>query len=174
MLKAFDVSWFNVINHDLSNPVLNVIMPAISRLGGGELYFVLGVIFLFSKRKEVRMFGVFVLAGLTVSYYAANLIKVFVARPRPFVALTNVILLGPMAKSYSFPSAHATQAFMMAAMLAGRFKKYILFYSLAALVAFSRIYVGVHYPSDVLAGAVIGIVVGLFLAKMYKDLVGSQ
>jgi undecaprenyl-diphosphatase len=54
---------------------------------------------------------------------------------------------------------------MVAVLLSSCFKRHILFFLLAALIAFSRVYVGVHYPSDCIAGAVIGIVIGLFLTR---------
>ena len=172
--QIFDISVFNFINHTLSSQRLNFIMPVVSHLGGGELYFMIGVLLLFSKKREDKMLGIFVIAGLTISYYIVGLLKILVARPRPFVALTNVILLGPAEKSPSFPSSHAVTAFITASLLASRFKKYVLFYLLASVVAFSRVYIGVHYPSDVLAGAVIGILIGWLLVRTKEMLVNSQ
>jgi len=145
-------------------------MPFISRLGGGELYFVLGVALLFSRKKEVKTLGILLIAGLTISFYTASILKVLIARPRPYVALTNVILLGAAEKSYSFPSSHAVSAFMIASLLSSHFKKYVLFYLLAAVIAFSRVYMGVHYPSDVIVGAAIGTLIGYFLVKVSSSL----
>lgn len=171
-LHFFDLPVFNLINHTLSCQVLNFVMPLVSRLGGGELYFLVGFLLLFSKKRETKMLGIFLIAGLTISYYIVGFLKVFTARPRPFIALTNVILLGPADKTPSFPSNHAVTAFMTAFLLASHFKKYILFYLLAAAVAFSRVYIGVHYPSDILAGAVVGIVIGWLLVKISSSLRG--
>jgi len=165
----FDIPVFNFINHTLSNQAFNFIMPVISRLGQGELYFTLGILLLFSKKKELKTLGVILLAGLTISYYIVAILKISIARPRPFVTISNVILLGPAEKGYSFPSNHTVTAFMAALLLAGHFKKYILFYSFAALVGISRIYVGVHYPSDVICGAAIGIAVGYLLTRVSKE-----
>jgi undecaprenyl-diphosphatase len=163
--KLFDLPIFNFVNHGLSNHLFDVIMPTISRIGQGELYFLIGIVLLFSKKREFKMLGIILLAGLTVSYYMVGTLKIFVARPRPFVTLTNVVLLGAMDKTPSFPSGHAASAFMVAVLLSSCFKRHILFFLLAALIAFSRVYVGVHYPSDCIAGAVIGIVIGLFLTR---------
>jgi undecaprenyl-diphosphatase len=167
-MQIFDISVFNFINHILSSQPLNFIMPLVSRFGGGELYFMVGVVLLFSKKREDKMLGIFLIAGLTISYYIVSLLKILIARPRPFIVLTNVILLGPAEKTPSFPSNHAVTAFMTASLLAWRFKNYILFYLLALVVAFSRVYIGVHYPSDVLAGAIIGIMIGLFLKRVSR------
>ena len=174
-MKLFDLPLFNFINHGLSSHALNIVMPMISRLGGGELYFLIGVMLLFLKKREYKILGIVLLAGLTLSYYVVGVLKVFIARPRPFVALGNVILLGDMSTTPSFPSNHAVGAFMIATLLASQLKKRTLFYSVllylfAVLVSFSRVYIGVHYPSDVLAGAVIGVVVGLILVKIESSL----
>lgn len=172
-MRLFDISVFNFVNHTLSNQFFNFIMPVISRLGGGELYLALGLLLLFSRKKEFKLLGILLIAGLTISYYTVAFLKILVARPRPFIELANVILLGPLEKNYSFPSNHAVTAFMAAILLSNRFKKQAIFYLLAALMAFSRVYMGVHYPSDVLAGAVIGYLIGWFLVKVDRYLVHS-
>ena len=175
MTKLFDLPVFNFINHTMSNHFFDKMMPLISRFGGGELYFLIGLIFLLSKKRELKSLGVALLAALTFSYYISGALKIFTARPRPFIAFTNVILLGDMPKAYSFPSGHAVYAFAVATLLTGRFKKHgVIFYSLAALVAFSRVYMGAHYPSDVLIGAAIGIMIGMFLEKVDKYLADSR
>lgn len=174
MMHFFDLPIFNFINHTLSNQPFNFIMPIISRFGGGELYFIIGALLLFSKKRENKMLGIFLIAGLTVSYYIVGFLKVMIARPRPFIGLTNVILLTTMEKTPAFPSNHAVTAFMTASLLVNRFRKHILFYSLAALVAFSRVYIGVHYPSDVLAGAVIGCLIGWFLNYILSTIRSTQ
>ena len=166
MTALFDLPVFNFINHTLSCRPLNLLMPVVSRLGGGELYFLLGILLLFSGKREIKMLGITLLAGLTISYYVTAVLKILIARPRPFIAFTNVILLGPMEKSYSFPSNHAVTAFMAASLLISRFRMRALFYSLAVLAGLSRIYIGVHYPSDIIGGAIIGLIIGLFLVKI--------
>lgn len=168
MINFFDLSVLNFINRTLSNQLLNFIMPVLSRIGGNELYFVIGLVLLFSRKREFKVLGMALLAGLTVSYYVVGLLKISIARPRPFMALANVILLGPVEKGYSFPSGHAATAFMTASLLANHFKRYFLFYLLAALIGFSRIYMGVHYPSDVLTGAAIGITIGYLLTGISR------
>lgn len=168
-MRAFDVLVFNFINHGLSNQACDLAMPIISRLGGGVLYFLLGIFFIFQKKREDKLLGIFLIAGLTISYYIVGFMKVLVARPRPFIALHDTILLGMAEKSFSFPSNHAVTAFMVAFLLADRFKMHAVFYLLASLVAFSRIYMGVHYPTDVIFGAVLGCLIGwLLVHTRYK------
>lgn len=174
MLQCTDRSVFFFINHGLSNPFFDFSMPVISEISGGPILFAVSFALLFSKKKEIKLLGLTMLAGLTVSFYIVSGLKVLIARPRPFLVLTNVMLLA-QEKSMSFPSHHAAVSFMAAAVLTAYFKRYAAFlYSLAALVAFSRVYIGVHYPSDVLAGAAIGTLIGYFLVRITKQTINHK
>lgn len=173
MVRFFDIPVFNFINNTLSNRLFDLVMPVITYFGASELYVILGIGLLFSRKKEFKTLGVVLLAGITISYYIVAILKVFVARPRPFMSLTNVILLSRAERTYSFPSNHAVTIFMVAALFTGHFRKYALFYSFAALICFSRVYIGVHYPADVLIGAIIGSLIGWFLIKLDRSLAGS-
>jgi undecaprenyl-diphosphatase len=116
-----------------------------------------------------RGFGVLGTLGLAVGVGvttlaadgAGFLVKDVVSRPRPFVAHPEIHPLY-VVHSSSFPAGHAATAFAGAAVLAyvARPAAPVLF-SAAALIGFSRVYVGDHYPTDVLAGAALGVVVGL-------------
>jgi undecaprenyl-diphosphatase len=104
-----------------------------------------------------------VLAGVLVAVVAADATatvgKALVHRHRPFEHQ-----LGPSERTHSFPSGHAATSFAGATMLASfapRFR--VAFYVLAGLIAFSRLYNGDHYPTDVVAGAVVGTVIALLL-----------
>lgn len=169
MIKFFDIPLFNLINHGLSNPFFNFLMPVLSRIGDGEVYFALAVLLLFSKKRQMKTLGILLLAGLTVSYYAVGVLKVSIARPRPFLVLPDVLLLASE-KTFSFPSNHASAAFMAAVLLSSRFRKGVIFFTLAALIGISRIYIGVHWPTDVIGGALIGMIIGLVLVDIAKRL----
>ena len=143
-------------------------MPVISEMGDGPILFAVSLVLLFSKKRELKLLGLIMLAGLTVSFYVVSGLKILIARPRPFLVLTDVFLLAKE-KSMSFPSSHAATSFMAATVLMTYFKRCAaVFYSFAAAVAVSRVYVGVHYPSDVLAGALLGIVIGWMLLRTQK------
>jgi undecaprenyl-diphosphatase len=173
MLQHIDRTVFIFINQTLSNPFFNFITPLISEVCDGPILFAASFVLLFSRKKEIRTLGLIMLAGLTVSFYFVSGLKAFIARPRPFLVLTDVITLAKE-KSMSFPSGHATTSFMAAAALAACFKKYAAaFYSFAAAVAFSRVYMGVHYPSDVLAGALTGTAIGWILVRTQKAITTS-
>ena len=170
MLQYMDRAVFFFINHGISNPFFDFIMPVISEIGSGPILFAVSLALLFLKKKEFKVLGLIMLAGLTVSFYLVSAFKILVARPRPFLVLTDVFLLAKE-NSMSFPSNHAATAFMAATALTAYFKRYaVVFYSFASAVAVSRVYMGVHYPSDVLAGAIIGCLIGGFLIYISKDL----
>jgi len=169
MLKAVDTYIFGLINKGCSNPLLDLIMPFITALGSGEFLFVVSVIIILFGRKNKSRAGILLLAGLTATYYASSFFKGWVARPRPFVSLPDVRAL--VAESgFSFPSSHATQAFMSAMVLSVFFRNRALFFALAIAVGFSRIYLGVHYASDVIAGALLGAAIGYALTKFAGSL----
>jgi undecaprenyl-diphosphatase len=163
--EMLDQRVFYAINKTVAYPWLDAAMRSVTWLGEGELIFIAAlIIVLFLKKKRIS--GMLLLAGSTVSYYAVSFLKEQVARPRPFTVLSDVHLV-MKANGYSFPSGHATLSFMAAAVLSGCFKRYTAaFFSLAALVALSRVYLGVHYPSDVVSGAALGCFIGYSLVRL--------
>ena len=104
--------------------------------------------------------------ALGVGYAVGNVwLKELVMRPRPFVTHTDLTPLLDPGDRWSFPSGHALSSFAAATALFFFHKKTgLLAYLLAACIAFSRLYASVHYPTDVLAGAVLGILCGLAAA----------
>jgi len=112
-------------------------------------------------------------AGLWRGGGAYNAIKYEVLRPRPFVALGAELRVSAdevqaIRPNSSFPSGHAANAFMLATLLAALLRRGLwpLWYGLALLVALSRVYLGLHYPGDVLAGAVLGSVLTWLLLHL--------
>ena len=152
-----DLGLFQWINSGISNPVFDQFFPWITDLHKTDTvkFFVLPVLCLWilwsaRKRGAVILFGLLVTMG--ISDYAGSTLKHLTLRPRPF-ELGIAVFQRTEAGGYSFPSNHALNMFCLAVFLSHFFPraKWLLF-TLAILVSISRIYNGVHFPTDVIAG----------------------
>lgn len=164
---ALDQQLFLLINHFFPNPLLARVMLFLSVIGRvGGVWLVLGLMAAIkAKKKDLKSVVFFLyplILALALSHALVNIaLKPLVVRMRPGFALPEALVLGPFLDDFSFPSFHATSSFAAAFVLAGIKSKWQwLFYFLAVLISFSRIYIGVHYPLDVLVGAVLGVVIG--------------
>jgi undecaprenyl-diphosphatase len=157
--QAVDARLFLAINHLPHSPLGNQIMYIFTMLmtsGGG---WVLGLLIaaLIDKRRGRRallqVLPPLWFATLTVEYP----IKYYFRRKRPFIDIVQAIAVGRKPGSYSFPSGHSASAFAGAWLLSRHYPELIPFwYALAVVTGFSRVYLGVHYPGDVLSGALAG------------------
>ena len=126
------------------------------------------VLVTFYRARTLRVPLVSFLLAKRLSDFSYGLLKPLVHRPRPFLTVKE---LGPLITphGFSFPSGHATVAMAMAVVLAHHFPKArALVYVLAGLIGASRVYFGVHYLSDVLAGFVLGVAVGYLCILLEK------
>ena len=155
----------------LHNPVLDKVMFFITTLGNaGFVWIVITILmFIFCKDKRCAWTST---GALLLSVLMINLIlKNLVSRARPCWIDTDVILLLKNPKDYSFPSGHASASFATAVSIL-QYAKYrrqgIAALILATLIAFSRMYFFVHFPTDVLAGAILGVLEALLAAFLVK------
>lgn len=155
----------------LQNRVFDVLMPLITFFGdAGWIWIAIGVLLLCFRKH--RRAGVTMLVGLLCSLLIGNLfLKLSVARERPCWINEAVTLLIETPTDYSFPSGHTLASFIGATVLWLYNKRwgYIAF-PCAALIAFSRLYLYVHYPTDVLAGILLGIAIGCGVTHLIKRL----
>ncbi|MBU2445220.1 MAG: phosphatase PAP2 family protein [Bacteroidetes bacterium] len=172
-LYSIDVSIFYFINGALANPLFDKLMPFITEVKNWYLVYVLlwFIILLKGGKYRIAMAVAMILLITITDQVSSSLLKNIIERVRPCNALPDVHLLAGCTGSFSFPSSHAVNNFA-AAMFFGYFYKHLkwILFSVAAIVALSRIFVGVHYPSDVIGGALIGVVLGFTLAKLYSFL----
>ena len=139
-------------------------MVFITKLGDDGIFWLIlaAVLLLF---KKTRKCGLTILLSMAISYLLGNMfLKNVIARPRPCTLDPTVPLLIPTPGEYSFPSGHTLHGFTAATAIFLHFKKPgIAALVLAALIAFSRMYLFVHFPTDILAGMILGIGVAVFV-----------
>ena len=169
MLTIFtniEASVFYFLNHTLANPVFDAAIKLFMQFTGKFAIVLIGVIALFFGKKHLKISAMVFLSAYVISRYVFKAIKFFVQRPRPFHSLDDVRLLMGTHEGFSFPSGHATTSFCLATVVAMRYPKLRWpAYIAAALVALSRPYLGVHYPTDILAGSMLGAVIGYLVTK---------
>ena len=159
---SFDWSILHWIQHTLVCPALDFLMPKITLLGnGGAIWLLAAVVLLITKK--YRRYGVFLLAGLAAGVLSGNVVlKNLIARPRPCWLDTSVPLLIANPTDYSFPSGHTLSSVIGATILTKADRRFgYAVIPLAALIAFSRLYLYVHFPTDILGAVVLGAVIGL-------------
>lgn len=168
LLNNLDQSILFFIQMNFHFPILNQIMILFSEAGNrGFIWILISLILLISKK--TRYIGLVTLGALILSAIMGELIlKHLIERPRPYVDFPAVQLLADKASSSSFPSGHTASAFAAAYVLSRYLKKWApLFWLIAIVIAFSRLYLFMHYPSDVVAGIVIGLLCGKMATSLY-------
>jgi undecaprenyl-diphosphatase len=170
-LYGIDKIVFYFFNHSLSTPVLDKFFSLITNVNNWYISYIILLLLSFIKGGRSGRFttiGVLILIVIT-DQTNSSLLKELFHRIRPCAALPDVITPLGCTGSFSFPSSHAFNNFA-AAFFIYRFYpnlKWALFIT-AVLISISRIYLGLHYPSDVLGGAVIGSIVGYYFASLVQ------
>ena len=170
-LTGIDRALFLFINVYLANPVTDVIMPVVTSDMLLRVMYGAGVaILLWRGDRRLRWLVLFsAMALLLTDQLSSNLLKELIARPRPCHELSQYYLLVDCGAGFSLPSTHAANVFGQAALFSYHVRaarRYLILF--ASLVALSRIFVGVHYPLDVLAGGMLGFFVGSAAAVTFK------
>lgn len=168
-MENLDLQMLRFVIEHLQCKFLDTVMPAVSFLGNNGLIFILIGLCLLPFRRT-RKSGILLLIFLAVGAVVVNLIlKPGVARARPFELLGDMPLLVARPKDFSFPSGHTAAAFEAAFALSLLGKRVgIPAYIFACLMGFSRLYLCVHYPSDILAGALIGTAISALIWGGYR------
>ena len=166
---SWELSLLNWIQANLHSAVGNAIWPVITALGnGGILWIALALVLICIKR--TRKLGFCVAVALILDVVSCNLIlKPLIGRLRPFALDSGLVPLIKIPADASFPSGHTASSFAAASALCfGKSRLKIPALVLACAIAFSRLYVLVHFPTDVLAGALLGIACGFLGVKLIE------
>ncbi len=166
-MNQFELGILDFIWNNMHNAVCDFILPIITHLGDAGLFWIaLAVIFLIFKK--TRRLGISMAFALIIDLLCCNIVlKPLVQRIRPFdlneqmkesiIALIN----SKLPADYSFPSGHTAASFASAFALVFKKSKFAIpALILAAIIAFSRLYLYIHYPTDVLVGIVVGLIAG--------------
>lgn len=178
-ITDIDFAILDFIRDNLTTGVGDIIMPMISALGnGGIIWIVFTVIMLCIKK--YRKAGIVMAIALIIDLLLCNaFLKPLVARPRPFDVRPWIELIIPPPSDYSFPSGHTAASFAVtAALFFVKNKMWRVSCVMAALIAFTRLYLYVHYPTDILGGIAVGIMSGFFAAliknKFEENILSKQ
>lgn len=165
LIQKFDMYILYAIDKYLRNKYLDIFMCVMTKLGDmGAIWIALAFILLLDK--PYRYIGKMIVITLMVSTaLGEGLLKHLIRRIRPYSIKKNIgLLITRPISSYSFPSGHTLSSFAVAGVLSTYFIEYkLLFIVLASLIALSRIYLYVHYPTDVIGGIIIGLMCSKFI-----------
>ncbi|HLF13833.1 MAG TPA: phosphatase PAP2 family protein, partial [Bacteroidota bacterium] len=179
-LYALDVAVFRFLNGTLGNPVSDGLMPFLTDLNqtwyGRVLYAGAWLLLLLRGGKPGRTAAILLVPLIALSdQLSSSVVKKIVMRPRPchlidgLPLVDQIRLLVNCGGGYSFPSSHAVNNFAAATLLSHHFPKWNRYYfGWAALIALSRISVGVHYPSDIAGGMLIGMLTAWIFLSAWK------
>ena len=164
--------WFQTLH----TPVLDKFMTSVTKLGNAGIFWIILTV-LFLLIPKMRKTGVVMAAALIIDLLLCNvLLKNLVARTRPYDVNTGIQLLVAKLRDYSFPSGHTAASFasVTALYLSGERRIWIIALVISCLIAVSRLYLYVHYPTDVLGGIIFGCLSGWIGYHIVKLVEGKK
>lgn len=170
-LYTIDKTLLEFFSTGIKNDFFDILMPFVSFINNhGEVWIALSIVLMMSKNTTVRRLGITTLIALALGAILGDqVLKNIIGRQRPIGSEFNFNFIVDIPKSYSFPSGHTTSSFaVFGAFLfsKARYKYWVLL--LASLIAFSRMYLHVHYPSDILGGIILGLICGRIAFSLGK------
>ncbi len=170
-LIEIDRILFVIINTYLANPVTNAVMPIVTAEQFLKAVLLLIVALLLWKGdKRQRWLVLFCAVTILITdQLSSNFLKHLIERSRPCHTFTDINLLVPCGGGYSMPSSHAANVFGVGVLISNHVRRATLpLMTFAVLVALSRVFVGVHYPADIMVGAFLGTVTALIISWLFR------
>ncbi|MBI5749379.1 MAG: phosphatase PAP2 family protein [Nitrospinae bacterium] len=175
LLKDFDTYIFYKLNRGLQNSFFDILMPLVTNYR--NWYFVIPLIillFIIRDWKKGLVTILLVIIAVSISdYFNSHIVKYFFGRLRPCnkLPIETLHLIIGCPHNLSFPSSHATNIFALSTVLVYRYRRLLIpMLFISVLVCLSRVYLGVHYPSDVVAGGICGVFYGSTVIFTYKQI----
>ncbi len=170
-MNVFEVGILDFIQEHLTAPFLDPVMVFITRFGDGGIFWI-AVCLLMLLFPKTRKLGAVMSLSLLLEALLCNLmLKPLAARTRPYVVNAAVTLLVKAPRDFSFPSGHTGASFaIVGALFFQKSRLWIPVCVFALLIGFSRLYLYVHYPTDVLAGIVLGMLTGWLATLLWNFL----
>jgi membrane-associated phospholipid phosphatase len=170
-VDALDANLFLLVNHLPHTHPLNTLFYGITlAFNGGAAWYVEMAIAVLRKRRAFREMLWEVAVPLTITtWLVEHPIKKYFKRRRPFISIIQAIVIGKKPGTWSFPSGHSAAAFAGAWLLNRKSPRFgIVRYMIASMVAFSRVYLGDHYPGDVASGSALGMLFAMFFRWLVR------
>lgn len=164
IFKRFDDHFIKLLNSRIKNPYLDRFMLRITDLGGAVFtsIFASGLVLLGDR--NTKLLGLEAILALFFGQIFVQSLKKLMSRERPYKIIEQLHTFGIDLRDYSFPSGHTTASFSLATTIAVNMPRLTIFiFLLALLIGISRIYLGVHYPTDVAAGILLGVFASLVI-----------
>ena len=176
-IESIDQTLFRFINQTLSNPVFDIFMPFITNQNVFGIPIAIaalaGLIF-GDKRTKFIMLGGILAVGLG-DQISSGVMKPFFGQYRPCKELSDLVLRINCGGRLSFPSGHATGTMILALWFGYHYKKWMpYFLTFALIISFSRVYVGVHWTSDVLGGMLLGFIIAKGFISFWNNYVSQR
>ncbi|MBU3156243.1 phosphatase PAP2 family protein [Clostridium estertheticum] len=163
-----DINILRIINNSWKCRFLDITMPSMTYLGSFPFMFIFCTATFLFHSTLLHTMAISAMISITLSTGIGKILKVTVTRLRPFIKIPNLNIKKIGIDKYSFPSGHTTGAFSLAVIIALYFPIFgFITIPLALCVGISRIYIGVHYPTDVIVGIFIGTTCSLLTYKFF-------
>jgi len=163
-----DVRIITYVQTHCHNRITDIIFPLLSRIGNaGAVWLIVAIILGYNR--HTRGFAFMLFFSMVLAHIISQILKPIIGRPRPFVQDPGVHLLIHTPGGYSCPSGHSASSFAAATVIwlfSNRFGTAALI--LALLIAFSRVFLFVHYPSDTFLGSLLGVICAFIVIYLYK------